>query len=121
MAQEIIGFKIEINGQEKVVKSLGEMKQLLKEANFELLAAQQNFGEYSTEAINAAKKVATLKDTLQEAGETAQLFDPGKKFQAFAGALSAAAGGITAFQGALGLIGVESENVEKSLLKYKAR
>jgi len=120
MAQEIIGFKIEINGQEKVVKSLGEMKQLLKEANFELLAAQQNFGEYSTEAINAAKKVATLKDTLQEAGETAQLFDPGKKFQAFAGALSAAAGGITAFQGALGLIGVESENVEKSLLKVQS-
>jgi hypothetical protein len=120
MAQEIVGFKIEINGQERVVQSLGEMKQLIKDANFELLAAQQNFGEYSQEAVNAAKKVATLKDTLQEAGETAQLFDPGRKFQAFAGALNATAGGITAFQGALGLIGVESENVEKSLLKVQS-
>lgn len=120
MAQEIVGFKIEINGQEKVVKSLGEMKQLIKEANFELLAAQQNFGEYSKEALDAAKKVATLKDAVQEAGETAQLFDPGKKFQVFAGALNAAAGGIAAFQGALGLVGVESENVQKSLLKVQS-
>jgi hypothetical protein len=120
MAEQIVGFKIQINGQEKVVKSLGEMKQLLKEANFELLSAQQNFGEYSNEAINAAKKVATLKDNLQEAGETAQLFDPGKKFQAFAGALSAAAGGISAFQGALGLLGTESESVQKTLVKVQS-
>ena len=120
MAEELVGFKIVINGQEKVVKSLGEMKQLLKEANFELLSAQKNFGEYSNEAVQAAKKVATLKDGLQEAGETAQLFDPGKKFQAFAGALSAAAGGISAFQGALGLLGTESENVQKTLLKVQS-
>jgi voltage-gated potassium channel Kch len=120
MAQEIIGFKIEINGQEKVVGSIGEMKKLLKEANFELLAAQKNFGEYSQEAVNAAKKVANLKDSIQEAAETSQLFDPGKKFQAFAGALSAVAGGFTAVQGALGLVGVESENVQKSLLKVQS-
>jgi hypothetical protein len=120
MAEELVGFKIVINGQEKVVKSLGEMKQLLKEANFELLSAQKNFGEYSNEAVQAAKKVATLKDSIAEAAETAQLFDPGKKFQVFAGALSAVAGGFTAVQGALGLVGVESENVEKSLLKVQS-
>jgi hypothetical protein len=120
MAEELVGFKIVINGQEKVVKSLGEMKQLLKEANFELLSAQKNFGEYSNEAVQAAKKVATLKDSIGEAAETAQLFDPGKKFQVFAGALSAVAGGFSAVQGALGLLGVESENVEKSLLKVQS-
>ena len=120
MAEEIVGFKIQINGQEKVVKSLAEMRQLIKEANFELLSAQKNFGEYSNEAVQAAKKVASLKDSLQEAGETAQLFDPGKKFQAFAGALSAAAGGISAFQGALGLLGAESENVQKTLVKVQS-
>jgi hypothetical protein len=120
MAQEIIGFKIEVNGQEKVVGSIGEMKKLLKEANFELLAAQKNFGEYSQEAINAAKNVANLKDSIQEAAETSQLFDPGKKFQAFAGALTAVAGGFSAVQGALGLLGVESDNVQKSLLKVQS-
>lgn len=120
MAQELIGFKIQIDGQDRVVKSLGEMKQLLKEANFELLAAQQNFGEYSQEAVAAAKKVAGLKDSLQEAGETAQLFDPGKKFQAFAGALGAVAGGISAVQGAIGLVGDESEDLQKTLVKVQS-
>jgi hypothetical protein len=120
MAQEVVGFKLVLDGKEQVVNSIGEMKKLLKEANFELLKAQQNFGEYSAEAVNAAKKVATLKDTIQEAGETAQLFDPGKKFQAFAGAITAVAGGFTAVQGALGLVGVESKDVEKSLLRVQS-
>jgi hypothetical protein len=117
---EVVGFKLVLDGKEQVVSSIGEMKKLLKEANFELVKAQQNFGEYSQEAVNAAKKVATLKDTIQEAKETSDLFDPGKKFQAFAGAISAVAGGFSAVQGALGLVGVESENVEKTLLKVQS-
>jgi len=75
---EVVGFKLVLDGKEKVVSSIGEMKKLLKEANFELVAAQQNFGEYSQEAINAAKRVATLKDTIQEAKETSDLFDPAR-------------------------------------------
>ena len=120
MAQELIGFKIQVDGQEKVVKTLGDMKQLIKEANFELLAAQKNFGDYSQEAVKAAKKVADLKDSLAEARETADLFDPGKKFQAFSGALTAVAGGISAVQGAFGLLGAEGEQVQKALLKVQS-
>jgi hypothetical protein len=119
MAQEIVGLKIQVDGSE-ATKSVGSIKQLLKEANAELIKAQSEFGDYSTQAVNAAKKVAKLKDSIGEAAETAQLFDPGKKFQVFAGALSAVAGGFTAVQGALGLVGVESENVEKSLLKVQS-
>ena len=117
---EVVGFKLVLDGKEQVVNSIGEMKKLLKEANFELLKAQQNFGEYSAEAVNAAKKVATLKDTIQEAGETAQLFDPGKKFQALSGALSAVAGGFSAVQGALGLVGAEGKDLEKTLVKVQS-
>jgi hypothetical protein len=116
----VIGFTIKVNGQDQVVKSVGDMKKLLKEANFELLAAQKNFGDYSSEAVEAAKKVAELKDSIQEAAETADLFDPGKKFQTFAGAISAVGGGISAVQGALGLVGAESENVEKALLRVQS-
>ena len=119
MAQEIVGLKIQVDGSE-ATKSVGSIKQELKEANAELIKAQTEFGDYSTEAVNAAKKVAKLKDSIAEASETAQLFDPGKKFQVFAGALSAVAGGFTAVQGALGLVGVESENVQKSLLKVQS-
>lgn len=119
MAQEIIGLKVEVDGS-SASKSVGSIKQQLKEANLELINAQKQFGDYSKEAVNAAKKVAQLKDSVQEAAETAALFDPGRKFQAFAGALSAVAGGFSAVQGALGLVGVESENVEKSLLKVQS-
>ena len=116
MAQETVGIKIEVQGGE----TIGNLKKDLKEANLALIQAQKNFGEYSKEAIAAAQKVAGLKDSIQEAKETADLFDPGKKFQAFAGAASAVAGGFSAVQGALGLVGVESQNVEKSLLKVQS-
>jgi hypothetical protein len=119
MAEEIVGLKVKVDASE-ATKSLGEVRKEIKQANSDLLAAQQQFGDYSAEAIAAAKKVAQLKDSIQEARETADLFDPGKKFQVFAGALSAVAGGFSAVQGAIGLLGVESEEVEKSILKVQS-
>lgn len=108
------------NASKQAEKSIGSIRKQLKEANGELIAAQRNFGEYSKEAIAAAKRVAQLRDSIQDARETADLFDPGKKFQAFSGALQAVAGGFAAVQGALGLLGVESEDVEKQLLKVQS-
>ena len=119
MAEEIVGLKIQVDGSQ-ATKSLGEVRKEIKQATADLLAAQQGFGDYSAEAIEAAKKVAALKDSIQEAKETADLFDPGKKFQVFAGALSAVAGGFSAVQGAVGLLGVKSEEVEKSILKVQS-
>jgi len=118
MAQENVGININVQGN--AVESIGNVKKALKEANAELINAQSNFGDYSQEAVAAGKKVAELKDKISEAKETADLFDPGKKFQVLAGAATAVAGGFTAVQGALGLIGVESEEVEKSLLKVQS-
>jgi hypothetical protein len=118
MAQENVGININVQGN--AVEAIGNVKKALREANAELINAQKNFGDYSDEAIAAAKRVAELKDSISEARETADLFDPGKKFQAFAGAINAVAGGFAAVQGALGLIGVESEEVEKSLLKVQS-
>jgi hypothetical protein len=123
MAQEIVGVKIQIDGQDaaqSAQKSIGSIRKELKEANAELIAAQRNYGQYSKEAVVAAKRVAELKDAVADAREAADLFDPGKKFQAFSGALSAVAGGFSAVQGALGLVGVESEEVQKQLLKVQS-
>lgn len=95
-------------------------KKALREASKELIVAQQQFGEYSSQAINAAKKVAQLRDSIQEASETAALFDPGKKFAAFSGALNSVAAGYGAVQGAIGLLGVESSKVQEQLLKVQS-
>ncbi len=105
---------------QRVNQSNKSLKAQMKEATIELIQAQQKFGDYSKEALSAAKNLAELKDKIAEAGETAALFDPGKKFQAVAGAVSAMASGFAVAQGAMGLFGAESEEVEKTLLKVQS-
>ena len=95
------------------------LKSKLKEANLELVAMQDQFGATSQQAINAARKVADLKDRIEDARETADLFDPGKKFQAFVTLGSQIAAGFSAVQGAMALVGAESEDVQKALLKVQ--
>lgn len=95
------------------------LKKQLREATLELQTARQKFGELSTEAVTAAQKVAGIRDSIQDANEQAQQFDPGKRFQALTTAASTAAGGIAAAQGALALFGGESKDVEKALLKVQ--
>jgi hypothetical protein len=103
----------------QVEQSVGNIRKELKGAQRELIAAQATFGDYSKEALAAAKRVAQLKDQIAEANETAQLFDPGNKFAAFAGALNAVAGGFAAVQGAQALLGSESEELTKTLAKVQ--
>jgi hypothetical protein len=95
------------------------LKKQLREATQELQVARQKYGEFSTEAVQAAQKVALIRDEIEAANEAAQLFDPGKRFQALTTAASTAAGGIAAVQGAMALFGGESEEVEKALLKVQ--
>jgi hypothetical protein len=133
MADEIIGIKITTDAAQATQdvqkldkafsdtdKSVKSIRAQLKEANMELIKAQEIYGDYSKEALTAAKRVAELKDRVQEAKETADLFDPGKKFQVFAGVLSTVAGGFSAVQGAMALFGKENKEVEQALLKVNA-
>lgn len=95
------------------------LRKQLREATEELQLARQRFGDLSDEAVRAAQKVAGIRDSIDAANESAQLFDPGARFQALTTAASTAAGGIAAAQGALALFGSESEDVEKALLKVQ--
>ena len=95
------------------------LKKQLREATQELQVARQKYGEFSDEAVNAAQKVAGIRDSIEDANEAAQLFDPGKRFQALTTAATTAAGGIAAVQGAMALFGNQSEEVEKALLKVQ--
>jgi hypothetical protein len=117
MAQNL---DLNININTKGSEVIGVIRKELKEANGELLKAQTLYGDYSKEAVAAAQKVAELRDKISEARETSDLFDPGKKFQAFSGVLTTVAGGLSAVQGAMGLLGAESEDVQKALLKVQS-
>jgi len=116
---ETAGIKIVVDGSD-AIKSVGSLKQQLKEAQKEVEVLSEKFGASSQEAINAAKKAAQLKDAIGDAKDLTDAFNPDAKFKAFSQSLSAVAGGFSAVQGALGLLGVESDQVEKTLLKVQS-
>lgn len=120
MSTEIVGIKIQVNGQEKVLSSMGEVRKELKQAQFDVLKFSEQFGATSKEATEAAKRVAQLKDAVGDAKDLVASFNPDAKFKALGGAIQGVAGGFAAVQGALGLVGSESENVQKTLLKVQS-
>lgn len=120
MSTEIVGIKIQVGGQEKVLSSMGEIRKELKQAQFDVLKFSEQFGATSKEATEAAKRVAQLKDAVGDAKDLVASFNPDAKFKALGGAIQGVAGGFAAVQGALGLVGSESENVQKTLLKVQS-
>jgi uncharacterized membrane protein YgcG len=78
--------------------------------------------EYTFEdgTTEAAKKAAQLKDAIGDAKALTDAFNPDAKFNALGGALQGVAGGFSAVQGAMGLVGVESKDVEATLLKVQS-
>ena len=114
-----VGVKITVDGSE-ATKSVGSIKSQLKEATAELIAMREKFGDTSDEAVAAAKKVGKLKDSIGDAKAMADAFSPDQKFKAFGQALQGVAGGFAAVQGAMGLVGSESKDVEKMLLKVNS-
>ena len=67
-----IALEIKVNG-EAATASVGSFKKQLKDANNELLNMSAKFGETSKEAVNAAKKVAGLKDAIGDAKALAEI------------------------------------------------
>lgn len=117
--QTEVQIKLTVDGSQPE-KSVGSIKTQLKEANAELLAMREKFGDTSDEAVAAAKKVGKLKDSIGDAKAMADAFSPDQKFKAFGQALQGVAGGFAAVQGAMGLMGSESKDVEKMLLKVNS-
>lgn len=104
------------SGAEGSVKSL---KAQLREAQAEVAAMSDKFGETSVQAANAARKAADLKDRIGDAKALTEAFNPDQKFKAFSTALQGVVGGFAALQGAQALFGVKSEELEKTLLKVQ--
>ena len=100
--------------------SVGSLKKQLREAQQEVTALADKFGATSKEAINAAKRAAELKDAIGDAKALTEAFNPDAKFKALTASLSGVAGGFGAVQGAMALFGVESEDVQKTLLKVQS-
>lgn len=118
MADEVVGLRIEVDSN--VGEAVGSLRSQLKAAQAEVAAMAEKFGETSKEAADAAKKASELKDRIGDAKALTDAFSPDAKFKALAAALSGVAGGFAAVQGAMGLLGSENEELEKSLLKVQS-
>ena len=108
---------VAIQKNEQAQKSF---KTQLREANQELLKVSQTFGETSREAVQAAKKVADLKDQMQFSKDLVDNFNPDQKFKALGAATQIAATATSGLISGMALFGDQSEDTEKALLKVQS-
>jgi hypothetical protein len=118
MAQEI-DINLNVNAQQ-ADKSLGSLKSQLREAQAEVQTLSDKFGATSTEAVNAARAAAVLKDKIGDAKSLTDAFNPDAKFKALSASIGGVASGFAAYQGAMGLAGVESKKLQEQLLQVQS-
>jgi hypothetical protein len=107
---------IEVEIQDNV-KSL---KSQYREAVAELQKITEQYGATSDEAVKAAKAAAELKDQIEDSKNLVDAFNPDAKFNALSGSIGGALNAFQAYEGALGLIGVESENLQKTMVRVQS-
>ena len=110
--KKVIELEVKTNAQ--------SLKAQLKEAQQEVQTLSEKFGAASAQAINAAKRAAELKDAIGDAKELTDAFNPDAKFNALSNSIGGVLNGFQAFEGALGLVGVEGEAVQATLLKVQS-
>lgn len=96
------------------------LKQQLREAVAEAQQLAEKYGATSKEAVEAAKKAAELKDRIEDTNDAIQAFKGEGTFIATSKALSSVASGATAVQGAINLLGQESEATQEAILKIQS-
>ena len=116
----VIAAELKIEGLDKAGQSVGSIRKQLKEAQADVIAMADKFGIASKEAQNAAMKVADITDRIGDAKALSDTFNPDRKFVALGSALQGVTAGFSAFTGAMGLVGAESKEVEKLLLKVQS-
>jgi len=113
-------LNLQVNVTGNASESVGSLKKQLREATAEVALLSDKFGATSKEAVQAAKRAAELRDRIGDAKALTDAFNPDAKFKALSASLSGVAGGFAAVQGAIGLFGGQSKELEKQLLKVQS-
>lgn len=114
-----VNLEVQSNLDESI-NSVGSLKSQLREAQADVAALSDKFGATSQQAVEAAKRASELKDRIGDAKALTDAFNPDAKFRAVSASLTGVAGGFSAVTGAMGLLGAESESVEKQILKVQS-
>jgi hypothetical protein len=119
MAQEnSVDINIKVGGNQD--QALGSLKKQLRDAIQEVQVLTEKFGETSEQTVRAVERAAALKDQIGFVNDSIEAFNPDAKFKSLTASLSGVAGGFAAAQGAIGLFGVESKEVEQALLRVQS-
>jgi hypothetical protein len=96
------------------------LKAQIREANLEYQALLANIDATPEAVAAAAAKVANLKDDFNDANDAVNALTQQGKFQALTKGLAAVSGGFTAMQGAIGLVGGDVKDFEKTFQKLQS-
>ena len=96
------------------------LKAQYKEAVQEVQKLVQAYGETSEQVAEAAKRAAELKDQIEDTNDAIQAFKGEGVFNATGKAISSVASGFSAVEGAVALVGVESEALQETMVKLQA-
>lgn len=103
----------------ELVADTRSLRTQLREATQELIRLQESGTATAAEIAKAGKRAGELKERIADARAQIDAFNPEAKFKAFSAVIQGVAGAFSATQGALALLGVEGEDVQKTLLKVQ--
>ncbi len=108
------------NSIEQTDKATQSLRSQLRQAQSDVAELSAKFGATSKEAIEAAKRAGELKDAIGDAKALTDAFNPDAKFSALSGSLAGVASGFSAVEGSLALAGVQSENLQETMVRLQA-
>jgi hypothetical protein len=117
MAKKIVQ-PVEVQATVSGDQSVKSFKAQIREAQQEALRLAEAFGETDKRTIAAAQKVAHLKDRMEDVNATIKGLHP-DKFQMIANITGTLANGFAAAQGAAALLGGESEDLQKAMVRVQ--
>ena len=113
---ENVDLNLNIKGGSKANKTLGDLEKQLEKAREKIKDVEVGsaaFNKLATEIQQASSEVKTLEKKMEG-------LEPQQKAEAFLKLGEGIAGGFAVGQGAMALMGVESENLEKIQVKVQA-
>ena len=108
------------NSIEQTDKATQSLRSQLRQAQSDVAELSAKFGATSKEAVEAAKRAGELKDAIGDAKALTDAFNPDAKFSALSGSLAGVASGFSAVEGSLALAGVQSENLQETMVRLQA-
>jgi hypothetical protein len=117
MAKKVV-TPVEVQASVKGDESIKSFRAQLREAKAEVMQLAEAFGETDARTLAAAGKVAELKDRMDDVNATIRGLHP-DRFERIAAVTGTLANGFAAAQGAAALLGGESEDLQKAMVRMQ--